>query len=132
MKSLTLLSLVSAAWCDVPILQGVELPFSTCPPFDATYCGSIERFPYLLPLTLSTLLGKEPWRQIAEKVCVNDSCDELCSFICFNAGFLLEAGPRVPAPGYLKQSTRLLQVRNQQESRKEINYQPQPNIYPSL
>lgn len=68
MNSLTLLSLVSAAWCDLPILQGLELPVSTCPPVDVECCYSIERFPWLLPLTLSNLLGKEPWRQIAEKV----------------------------------------------------------------
>ncbi|XP_027059446.1 focadhesin-like [Pocillopora damicornis] len=68
MNSFTLLSLVSAAWCDLPILQGLELPVSTCPPVDVECYYSIERFPWLLPLTLSNLLGKEPWKQIAEKV----------------------------------------------------------------
>lgn len=71
-----LLSMVSAAWSDVPILQGIGLSTTTEPTLSLTaeHCGSLERFPRLLPLTLSTLLKREPWTQITGKVNKNDFC----------------------------------------------------------
>ena len=67
---LTLLSVVCAAWCDVPILQGIG-QLSTAEPslqLTAEQCGSLESFLWLLPLTLSTLIKQEPWTQITGKV----------------------------------------------------------------
>jgi len=67
---LTLLSMVCAAWCDVPILQGIGQLSTTEPSFQLTaeQCGSLESFLWLLPLTLSTLVKQEPWTQITGKV----------------------------------------------------------------
>lgn len=75
LNCLTLLSAVSAAWCDVAILQGIGLSSTTEPAslLTAKQCGSLERFPWLLPLTLSTLLKREPWTQITGKVIKDDA-----------------------------------------------------------
>jgi len=66
----TLLSMISATWSNVPLLQGLVLSPTTEPTvgFTAEYCGWYERLPWLLPLALSTLLKTEPWAQIAGKV----------------------------------------------------------------
>ncbi|CAH3022453.1 unnamed protein product, partial [Porites evermanni] len=66
----TVLSMVSAAWCTVPILQALA-PFPSNQPTVGQItacCESLERLPWLLPLTLSTLLREEPWAPVAGKV----------------------------------------------------------------
>lgn len=62
--------MVCAAWCTVPLLQGLGPSPLTEPAIGLTaeYFGSPQRFPWLLPLTLSTLLKKEPWVQLTGKV----------------------------------------------------------------
>ena len=67
---LRLLSMVCAAWCDVPILQGIGQLSTTEPLLQLTaeQCESRESFVWLLPLTLSTLIKQEPWTQITGKV----------------------------------------------------------------
>lgn len=68
--------MVCAAWCDVPVLQGIGLLSTTEPSLQLTaeHCGTLERFLWLLPLTLSTLIKKEPWTQITGKVNKNEFC----------------------------------------------------------
>ena len=68
--------MVCAAWCDVPILQGIGQLSTTQPPVQlaAVQCGSLERFLWLLPLTLSTLIKQEPWTQITGKVNKDECC----------------------------------------------------------
>lgn len=62
--------MVCAAWCEVPLLQGLGQPPTAEPAMRLTapYCGSLETSPWLLPLTLSTLLREEPWAPIVGKV----------------------------------------------------------------
>ena len=62
--------MISAALCTVPLLQGLVLSSRTEPTVGQTAenCRSLERLSWLLPLTLSTLLGNEPWSQITGKV----------------------------------------------------------------
>lgn len=62
--------MVCAAWCDVPILQGIGQLSTTEPLLQLTaeQCESRESFVWLLPLTLSTLIKQEPWTQITGKV----------------------------------------------------------------
>jgi len=62
--------MVCAAWCDVPILQGIGQLSTTEPLLQLTaqQCELRESFVWLLPLTLSTLIKQEPWTQITEKV----------------------------------------------------------------
>lgn len=70
LNCLTTLSIISAALCTVPLLQGLVLSSRTEPTVGQTAenCRSLERLSWLLPLTLSTLLGNEPWSQITGKM----------------------------------------------------------------
>ena len=68
--------MVCATWCDVPILQGIGQLSTTEPSLQRTVeqCGSLERFLWLLPLTLSALIKQEPWTQITGKVNKKELC----------------------------------------------------------
>ena len=56
--------MICAAWCTVPLLQGL----GPSPLTESAIGLTAQRFPWLLPLTLSTLLKKEPWVQLTGKV----------------------------------------------------------------
>lgn len=67
----TLLSMFSTAWCTEPLLQGLGLSLATKTAGSLTAgqcCGSRDRLPWLLPLTLSTLLKRDSFVQITGKV----------------------------------------------------------------
>ncbi|XP_068741397.1 focadhesin-like [Montipora capricornis] len=67
---LTLLSMVCEAWCTDSLLQGLLISSTsqTKGGHKSDHRGTHDRLPWLLPLTLSNLLKKEPWLQITGKV----------------------------------------------------------------
>ncbi|XP_044183101.1 focadhesin-like isoform X2 [Acropora millepora] len=68
LNCLTLLSMVCAAWCTESLLQGVVSIGPSTPDQKRVHCGTLDLLPWLLPLTLSSLLKKDPWLQIRGKV----------------------------------------------------------------
>ena len=68
LNCLTLLSMVCAAWCTESLLQGVVSIGQSTPDHKRVHCGTLDLLPWLLPLTLSSLLKKDPWLQIRGKV----------------------------------------------------------------
>ena len=67
---LTLLSMVCEAWCTDSLLQGLLISSTsqTKGGHKSDHRGTHDKLPWLLPLTLSSLLKKEPWLQITGKV----------------------------------------------------------------
>lgn len=57
-----------AAWCTESLLQGVVSIGQSTPDHKTDHCGTLDLLPWLLPLTLSSLLKKDPWLQIRGKV----------------------------------------------------------------
>ena len=60
--------MVCAAWCTESLLQGVVSIGQSTPDHKRVHCGTLDLLPWLLPLTLSSLLKKDPWLQITGKV----------------------------------------------------------------
>lgn len=60
--------MVCAAWCTESLLQGVVTIGQSTPDHKRDHCGRVDLLPWLLPLTLSSLLKKDPWLQIRGKV----------------------------------------------------------------
>ncbi|XP_015773334.1 PREDICTED: LOW QUALITY PROTEIN: focadhesin-like [Acropora digitifera] len=68
LNCLTLLSMVCAVWCTESLLQGVVSIGQSTPDHKRVHCGTLDLLPWLLPLTLPSLLKKDPWLQIRGKV----------------------------------------------------------------